>query len=428
MKVFKFGGATVSNAKAIRQLASIVKSYPGNDLVVVVSAMDKTTNALEGLIKAYYNGEKKAGQLLDDIRAYHYDILPALFPDEGHAVYGEVSGWFEKLQAYMETAAVPRYDFEYDQIICFGELVSTTIVYHYLNDEGLDCKWFDARKLIRTDTVYQDANVDWNKTAELITRDMIPFLSNKEDQGTTVAKIAVTQGFIGGAPNDHSTSLGREGSDYSAAIFAYVLNADEVIIWKDVPGILNADPRYYKDTVKIDELSYREALELSYFGAKIIHPKTIKPLQNKQIPLTVKPFDKPEETGSSIMAFDDIEITIPSFMVKTNQVLISFSPLDFSFISADHLHHIFGILSKNGIKINLMQNSAISFSICVNGHQNLDKVLDSFQSNYSVKYNTGLHLITIRRYNDKLIKKVVDNREILLEQKSRKTARLVVKI
>ncbi len=423
MKVFKFGGATVKDAASVKQLAAIVKQYPDDDLVVVVSAMDKMTNALEGLIDSYFFRKDDLDAKFDHIRSYHYNILDGLFQKEkDHDVYADVNRWFEELRNHIDTRAVPQFDFEYDQIVCYGELISTTIVHHYLRQEKMNCEWFDARKLIQTDSLYREARVDWTKTTDHIIHDLLPYFSRADHR-----KIALTQGFIGASSNHHTTSLGREGSDFSAAIFGHVMNAREVIIWKDVPGILNADPRYYENTIKIERLSYREAMEMSYFGAKVIHPKTIKPLQNKLIPLIVKDFYNPSGKGTLIEKPSGKETTVPFYIVKIKQVLISISPSDFSFITTDHLHQIFGLLSKYGIRLNLMQNSAISFSICVDAHQNIEKLLNSLHASYGLKYNTDLHLITIRRYNESLIDEVTGNREVLLIQRSRRTIRLVVK-
>jgi len=420
MKVFKFGGASVNNATAVRNVAKILNEYNNQKLLVVISAMGKTTNALERLCKSYFNQQNDIQLIFNDVKQYHIDILNDIFDNKKLSVFEEIDSLFDKLYHKISQQASANYDFEYDQIVSFGEIISTVIVSNYLNANGIANHWLDAREIIKTDSTFREGKLKWETTLKQIENKLHPILNNN-------CRLIITQGFIAGTENNYTTTLGREGSDYSAAIFAYGLNAEEMIIWKDVPGLLNADPKFFEDTIKLNAISYREAIELAYYGATIIHPKTIKPLQNKKIPLYVKSFLNPANEGSKIWNFELQDDLIPSFIFKKNQALISISPKDFSFIAEENLSEIFKMISANRIKINLMQNSAISFSICVDAdNHRFDKLIEDLQLNFNVKYNTMLDLITIRHYNQQTIDKIVNNRKILLEQKSRSTAQMVV--
>jgi len=423
MKVFKFGGASVYNAEAVINVAEILGKYSNEKILVVVSAMGKTTNALEKLSIAYYNKSIEAKLILEEVKKYHFQIIDCLFENKNHEVFNDIQLIFEDLQHKLISRTSENYDFEYDQIVSNGELISTKIISHYLNYKGIKNQWLDARLIIKTDTTYREGNVNWQESMHQTNNIIIPFFEDKSQ----ASHLMITQGFIGSTPDGHSISLGREGSDYSAAIFAYNLNATEMIIWKDVPGLLNADPKFFEDTHKLDAISYREAIELAYYGATIIHPKTIKPLQNKNIPLYVKSFLHPESIGSIISNQENYDGLIPSFIFKQEQVLISISPKDFSFIAEGNLADIFGIFSDNKIKINMMQNSAISFSICFDANnKHLDKLIKTLQEKYKVRYNIGLDLITIRHYDQFTIDKIIGFRKIFLEQRSRTTAQLLV--
>ncbi len=423
MKVFKFGGASVNSADAVKNIAKILDKYSNKKVLVVVSAMGKTTNALEKLTQAYFYKSNEANVLLNEVREYHFQIIKALFNDKKHKVFSDIKIIFEELLYKLVSQPSDNYDFEYDQIVSNGELISTKIVSHYLSYKGINNQWLDAREIIKTDTTYREGKVNWQETMHKTNNLVIPFF---EDINLS-RHLIITQGFIGSTLDEHAITLGREGSDYSAAIFAHSLDATEMIIWKDVPGLLNADPKFFEDTHKLDSISYHEAIELAYYGATIIHPKTIKPLQNKKIPLYVKSFLHPEKEGSIISNCKKADGWIPSFIFKQEQALISISPKDFSFIAEKNLSDIFGIFSGNKIKINLMQNSAISFSVCVDSNVNrFDTLIKALQKNYKVRYNLQLDLITIRHYDQFTIDKVVDNRKILLEQRSRTTAQLVV--
>lgn len=417
MKVFKFGGASVKDADAIKNIRMILKKHGNGELLIILSAMGKTTNALEALTASAYTIDGKAHEHFTGIRNYHLDICKQLFPDQDHRVYAFMEKIFVDLESWITVLErVEReypYDLYYDQIIPAGELLSTLILSAYLEDQGLKNKWLDARRLIITDDTYRAARVDWSLSSQRIAK-------------AVEADICITQGFIG-SNGTYSTSLGREGSDFTAAIFANVLDAEEVVVWKDVPGYLNADPKYFKDTVKLDKLSYAECIELAFYGAKIIHPKTIRPLENKRIPLIVKSFLDPASEGSHIHSDQSADSLVPSCIIKEDQILISIASRDFSFIAEDHLHNIFGIFSRHRCEINLMQNSAISFSVCVDASSRLPEMIRELQKEFKVRYNAGLQLITIRHYDKPSIEKLTEGKDILLEQRSRVTYQVVVK-
>lgn len=421
MKIFKFGGASVKDAAAVRNVAEIISLYDGQKITIVVSAMGKTTNKLEEVVTALSQKDRKNfTALVDDLVLFHETILGELFHERHFAVYAEMEAIFETLRLRFDQPFSDNYSFEYDQIVSIGEMLSSVILAAYLREKGFPAVWADARKLIRTDHLYQEGTVDWSKTESLIQERFLPLFSE--------VNIQVTQGFIGHTPEGFTTTLGREGSDYTAGIFAYCTNAESVTIWKDVPGMLNADPKYFDNTVKLDQISFKEAIELSYYGASVIHPKTIKPLQNKDIPLYVKSFLDPTASGTIIQKNSENDALIPSFIFKNDQVLFSFTTTNFSFIVEENLSDIFSRLSKINAKINLMQNSALDFSILMDRSKiNIDQVLELFKDTYSVKFNEGLTLITIRHYDQATIDRVTENKEIILEQKTRQTARIVVK-
>ncbi|MGB0882255.1 MAG: aspartate kinase [Vicingaceae bacterium] len=421
MKVFKFGGASVKNAEAVKNVGDVIKLHQ-DDLVVVISAMGKTTNALEQVVEAYLANNGKAEENLQVVKDFHAAILNDLFEDKKHPIFNEIHNTFVEIEWEIEDEAVREYDYVYDQIVSVGEVLSTKIVSAYLNSIELKNKWQDVRNLIQSDNTHRNANVDWELTEKLIQKDIVPQFSSQEQT------ILITQGFIASSSELFTTTLGREGSDFSAGILAFCLNAESVTIWKDVPGMLNADPKWFDDTIKLDNISYLEAVELAYYGASVIHPKTIKPLQNKNIPLHVKSFISPKDTGTIINNETKKDNTVPSFIFKMNQVLISISAKDYSFVMEDSLSHIFGLFSTFGVKINLMQNSAISFSACVDfDNQKTMKLINELKKNYKILYNDNLELVTIRHYDQSTIDRVTTNKEILVEQKSRNTARFIVK-
>jgi len=422
VRVFKFGGASVKDADAVRNLVSIVRHFRGQPLVVVVSAMGKMTNALEQVVDASVSKQESLPDLLKGVAGYHLQIMQSLFDDPYHPVFREVEALSDELSQLATQPSAQPYDLLYDQLVPFGELISTTIISHYLRYCGIDNHWADARRMLLTDDSWRDARVIWDETRLAVSEEWQHTL---EESGAS--PLMLTQGFIGMAPTRQSTTLGREGSDFTAAVLAWSLDAESVTIWKDVPGMLNADPKYFPDTVKLEQISYEEAIELAYYGATVIHPKTIKPLQNKQIPLYVKSFVQPADEGSVIGPFAECRPDVPSYIFKTNQVLISIAPRDFSFIAEKNLQIIFGVFGAAGIRINLMQNSAISFSVCVDQDlRRIPAVIGQLKNNFRVRYNEGLQLITIRRYTPDVIEKIVAGRKVFVEQRSRLTAQLVV--
>jgi aspartate kinase len=421
MKVFKFGGASVKDANAVKNVGEVIKLYK-DDLVIVISAMGKTTNGLETVVESYLNKDGKTEAILAEIKDFHIHILNDLFKNKKHPIFNDIHNNFVEIEWEIEDEAVREYDYIYDQIVSVGEMLSTKIVSAYLNEIGVKNKWQDVRNIIQTDNTHRNAKVDWTLTEELAEREITKKLKNNEQS------IILTQGFIGSSSELFTTTLGREGSDFSAGILAHCLNAESVTIWKDVPGMLNADPKWFDDTTKLDNISYHEAVELAYYGASVIHPKTIKPLHNKNIPLFVKSFVSPKDEGTVINKNTKKDDLVPSFIFKMNQVLISISAKDYSFIMEDSLSHIFGLFSKKGVQINLMQNSAISFSVCVDfDKQKTMLIIDELKKNYKILYNDNLELVTIRHYDKKTIDRVTIDKEILVEQRSRQTARFVMK-
>lgn len=413
MKIFKFGGASVNSTAAVRNMAAIVKQYYGLPLVIVVSAMGKTTNRLEQLVPGV-RPQAEHPALLEQLRDYHLQIVKELFVDPCHPVFADFDALFNQLKD--RCAQMPsNYNYDYDQTVSFGELISTTIISHYLNSIGLDNQWVDVREVVRTDNHYREGVVDFDTTLQLAQ-------SRFANAGTYV-----TQGFIAGTAEGSITTLGREGSDYSAAILSYCLNAESMTIWKDVPGFLNADPKFFHDTVKIEQIPYNEAIELAYYGASVIHPKTVKPIQNKNIELHIKSFLNPEAEGSKIGPYDTIQPLTPLYIFKNNQTLLSILPKDFSFIAEDNLQTIFAALAELNIRVNLMQNSALSFSICIDDNEVLlEQLRQRLSSQFRLRYNRGLQLITIRYYTQQIIDSIVAGRPILLQQRSRTTTQLLV--
>jgi len=415
-QVFKFGGASVKNAEAIVNVYKILTNYPLTGLWVVISAMGKTTNALEEVVKSCFERDGKALEKLITIRRFHEKIIEELGLQNDVTLTNLFNNFFTSAEWEIEDSDISDYDKKYDQIVSLGEFISTLIVSAYFRKQGLDNVWIDARDLIKTDNRYREASINWEETAQSI---LVAQRSNSQ-------LIKITQGFIGCDFENYTTTLGREGSDYTAAVVAYALEAEKMTVWKDVPGVLNADPKWFDNTVLLNHLSYLDTIELAYYGATILHPKTIKPLQNKNIPLYVKSFVNPNLPGTRIDN-NTSGLTVPSFIFKVNQLLISISPKDFSFIVEENLSHIFLLFSKYGVKINTMQNSALSFSVCVDYDEKKSATLISaLRENYKVLYNTGLELITIRNYDQSTINRVMDTKRLLLEVKSRNTVQLVV--
>lgn len=421
MIVFKFGGASVKNAEALKNAINITKTFDG-PLVIVVSAMGKTTNSLEELWAAYIIKDVKGIEhTLEKLYKFHTSLIAELGKQTRRCndVFSES---FNELKKQIEKEPSEHKAFEYDQIVSFGELWSTLIFAEALKISNINCKWNDARKTIRTSNHYQNARIDWPKTKTLV-KDRI---LNKFKENNSLDCV-VTQGFIGHTNTGMTTTLGREGSDFSAAILAWALDAKEVFIWKDVAGLLNADPKEFDNPLKIDKISFKEAIELSYFGASVIHPKTLKPLQNKNIPLRIKSFIDPESSGTIIQSDESCDANQPSYIYNKNQLLISISPKDFSFIMEDHISEIFHLFSKSGLKVHLMQNSALNFSVCANMKKAMLKnLIDELSETYNVKYNENVDLLTIRQYENHVFPEKLKNKNILIKQRTRSTLRYVL--
>ncbi len=413
MKVFKFGGASVKDAEGVKNVLNVLEKTGNSDKLIVISAMGKTTNALELVVKDYLE-IGGIPQSLEKIREFHMEILQQLFPQDSAAVYNKIEEHFFRLENFLDHNRSTRYDFVYDQVVSFGELLSTTIVSEYLWSRNVKNTWLDARSFVKTDSTYRDAQVNWEETQNAIR------------EGINLHELNITQGFIGSDPDNFTTTLGREGSDYTAAIFAYCLNAESVTIWKDVPGVLNGDPRVFRNTTLLNQISYEEAIELAFYGASVIHPKTLQPLQRKEIPLFVKSFTKPEAKGTAVSMGRHIDPAIPCFIVKKNQVLISLSSLDFSFMVEENISEIFKLFHQYQMKVDLIQNSAISFSVCVDNRFNqLEKLIQHLKARYKVSYRDGVSLYTIRHFTDEAIHSLEKDKEILLKQLTHNTVQMV---
>lgn len=417
--VFKFGGASVKDAAGVQNLRRIVEQYAGHNIFVVISAVGKTTNLLERVLDAYFYGKEDWNPYFNQLKDNHLSIAKGLM-DDSTRLEQVLEPIFAKLQCKLKSAPSDSFDYEYDQIVSFGEILSTTLISNYLNIVGVDNCWLDARNVLLTDRSFMEAKLDWDKSAAALDQALL-------SENNVDSTLFITQGFIAGAGENIATTFGREGSDYSAAIIAYLLDAESVTIWKDVPGLLNADPKFFPEAVKLDAISYEEAIELSYYGATIIHPKTLKPLQNKNIPLYIKPFLNPAAPGSVISAYGQAD-NVPSYIFKRDQILITIFPKDFSFISVENLSEIFSILSQNNVKINLMQNTALSFSICTDHKlRRIERVLNQLNRNFLIKYNENMELVTIRHYTEAIVDKVIAGRSVYAEQRSRTTVQVVVK-
>ncbi len=421
MKVFKFGGASVKDANAVKNVAGILNGFKGEQLVVVISAMGKVTNALERLCDAFFFKKDNVQDILEEIRKFHLDILNDLFSNKNHPVFTDIHNTFVELEWATEEAATHSYDHTYDQIVSIGEILSTKVLSAYLSEDGIQNKWWDVRDFIKTDNSYREGKVDWALTEQMINEELVPFFKSGKEQ------LVITQGFIGVTSENFTTTLGREGSDFTAAILAWCLNAESVTIWKDVPGVLNADPKWFDETKLIPQLTYQDAIELTYYGATVIHPKTIKPLQNKKIPLFVRSFIDPKKEGTKIHDVQ-VHLPVPCFIFKVNQILLSISPKDFSFIVEENLGDIFELFARQRVKMNVMLNSAISFSVSVDEDKlKLPGLIEKLKENYRVLYNENVELVTIRYYDQATIDRVTAGKQIFLEVKSRYTVQIVMK-
>jgi len=416
MRVFKFGGASVKDAEGVKNLVKVLNETGHEDMLIVVSAMGKTTNTLERVIQNYFDNYSEFKNFLQEIHTSHNEILSQLFKTESHPIFSKINNLFIELTTFFSSNKSPDYNFVYDQVVGFGELISTLIISAYLNEIGIKNQWLDIREFIKTDNYYRNAKVNWKATQALISKQIKTNTLN------------ITQGFIASDSNNFTTTLGREGSDYTAAILAYCLNANSVTIWKDVPGVLNADPRYFQNPQLLKEISYREAIELAFYGASVIHPKTLQPLQQKEIPFFVKSFLNPKEDGTCIGKSKKIDPLIPCFIVKKNQVLIELSSLDFSFMLEENISEIFQLLHLYKMKVDVIQNSAISFSVCIeNNYNNLNKLVLHLKAKFKVICNTNVDLYTIRHYNDNAITQLEEQKTILLKQIHNETVQIVTK-
>ena len=416
MRVFKFGGASVKDADGVRNVYDVLQKVGYQDVLIVVSAMGKTTNALEVVIKDYFDQSKSLQASVQEVKKYHNQIILDLFEDENHPVFVAVAKLFDELDYFLSHNKSPNYSFVYDEIVPFGELLSSTILSYYFKSLEVQNNWVDVRNFIKTDSNYRDAGVDWELTQKNISKGIKKNILN------------ITQGFIGSDENNFTTTLGREGSDYSAAIFAYCLNAESVTIWKDVPGVMNADPRFFENATLLNQISYREAIELAFYGATVIHPKTLQPLQRKEIPLFVKSFINPVLPGTSVSKGADLEPHLPCFIVKKDQLLLSLSSIDFSFIMEENISEIFKLLHEFKMKVSLIQNSAISFSVCIEDkYGNFEALKKILSKKFQISYNENVTLYTIRHFDEKAKNEIEKNKTILLKQTSRETLQMVTK-
>ena len=418
MRVFKFGGASVRDAKSVQNVHQIIQRFNTEPLIVVVSAMGKTTNKFEALVNAHF-AKKPTGEILEDLRNCHGEIAKDLFGEHAQPVIEEINNTLVEVEWALDDPDGLDYHFQYDQIVSIGEMLSTKIISAYLKFQGVKNTWVDARDLIRTDNNYQDANISWDETKTLTNLTINAALKK--------ANVVVTQGFVGGTSENFTTTLGREGSDFTAAILAYCTKAKDVTIWKDVPGVLNADPKFYENTVLIPEMSYYDAMELAYFGTSVIHPKTIKPLENADIPLYVRSFVDWDAPGTIVSNKKNLG-TIPSFIVKPNQVLVSIVPKDYSFVGEGHFTRIFAVLSALRMKANCMQNSAVKFMFSTESDsQKLDALVKELNGEYDVSFVEGAELVTVRYFDEPTLDRLTNSKTILLEHRTATTAQLVVK-
>jgi aspartate kinase len=416
MRIFKFGGASVKDASGVKNVFDVLQKVGYEEVLLVVSAMGKTTNALEVVIKNYFDKSNELNASIQEIKKYHNQILLDLFENDKNEVFNAVNIHFTDLEYFLSHNKSPNYNFVYDQIVSYGEIISTTILSYYMNFRKISTHWIDVRNYIKTDSTYRDAEINWDLTQKNISK-----ISKKKE-------LFITQGFLGSDENGFTTTLGREGSDYTAAIFAYCLNAQSVTIWKDVPGVMNADPRYFENATLLNQISYREAIELAFYGASVIHPKTLQPLQKKEIPLYVKSFINPMLAGTSVSKGEDLEPELPCFIVKKGQLLLSLSSIDFSFIMEENISEIFGLLHQHKIKVSLIQNSAISFSVCIEDKfGNFSTLKNILAKKFKISYHENVSLYTIRHFNEKASQMVEKGKTVLLKQVSQETMQIVTK-
>jgi len=415
MKIYKFGGASVNDAEGVRNVAAVLRLGVQGPTVVVVSAMGKTTNAMERVVASYLSGDGLLESSMGEVADYHMAIVHELFLDQEHDIYRTVRNLFDEVKGFLTWNKSPNYNFVYDQVVGYGELLSTSIVSAYLNDVGLRNRWHDVRKLIRTNGKYREAEIDWEATTRAV---------QAMDWGDG---LHVTQGFLGSDPNNFTTTLGREGSDYSGAILAYGLNAESLTIWKDVPGVLNADPRQFDRTELLRKISYGEAIELAFYGASVIHPKTLQPLQKKGIPLHVKSFLRPEDSGTVVEEGLAIEPRVPCYIIKDDMILIRLYAKDFSFIGEKNISELFQVLHACRLKVDLIQNSAISFSVCCkDSYGGLEAAVQDLESSFRIEVERGVSLLTIRHFDEGAARNLLNGRAVRVEQRTTETLQWVV--
>jgi aspartate kinase len=420
MKVYKFGGASINSIERVQNVGSIIRGTGNEKLLIVISAMGKTTNALEAVVNAFFEDrQEEALQLFETIKQNHLSTLKYLVTLEWAKAENQLKDFFTEIEWLLHDKPVRNYDYYYDQVVCCGELFSSTIVYHYLREQKINAEWIDVRDIIRTDNNFRDAGLDWAHTEKNVQQQVLPLFGSYD--------VVITQGYIGATDENESTTLGREGSDYSAAIFANLLPAASVTIWKDVDAVMNADPKHFPMAVKLDELSYAEVIEMAYYGAQVIHPKTIKPLQNKGIPLLVKSFLDPTLPGTSI-SNKSTRYLPPIIVVKENQVLMYFKSKDYSFVEDEPVEQLDHVFKEIKIKPNLSQNTAISLLCCFDDHpEKIDALATAADAFFDVEIEKNLSLLTIRHYDEASIRELSKGRVIVLEQKTLQTAQLLLR-
>lgn len=419
VKVFKFGGSSLKNPENINKVLEILKQHSGQKILIVVSAMGETTNALEQVVASHAAGDGKAAGLLDNIRQYHLEMVAKLISDPQHEVYAHINDLLVEIEWVLDETPHENYDYMYDQVVGFGELLSSRIMQAVLQYNGLLTHWFDARDVILTDNLYREGWVQWEETIERARETVVPLLSEPG--------FLITQGFIGSTSENFTTTLGREGSDYSAAIFAHCIDAASMTVWKDVAGVLNADPKVFDNVIRLDRISYKEAIEMTYYGARVIHLKTVKPLQNKNIPLFIKSYLQPEDPGTCISG--DVDVSYPPIIaIEKNQALLNISTLDFSFVAEQHISVLFQYIAKYRLQVNTMQNTGLSFVVCFNDTDNkVDQFVDAISSDFQVYVDRGVELITVRHYQKELLEELSEGKVVLMEERIKDTAQLLVK-
>ncbi len=415
MKVFKFGGASVKDATSIKNVADILKQYQGEEITIVVSAMGKTTSRLHAVVDAYFHQTGEAADLLSEVSAFHYDVAKELFADEQHPIFSTLSDTLIEIEWVIEDPVQDSYDYIYDQIVSMGEFLSTRIVAAWLQASQISCTWLDVRDVIATDNTYRAAQVDMPLTIKRAKQVIPPLLKSG---------FVLTQGFVGGTSENFTTTLGLEGSDYTGALLAHSLDAKELRVWKDVPGILTADPKRFDDAILLPELRYREAVEMTYYGAKVIHPKTIKPLADKDIPLVVCSFKEPSAEGT-IIKRNAKDVTSPIKVVAPNQIVISISTGQLDYISEQHISHVFTLLFEHRLKVNMSHHTAVSLTICLDDTSAVKSFLELVEADYIVKYKQDLTLMTIRHCSDELAVQAREQHNPLLEKRTETTYQLV---